>query len=232
MCFEEITCPRCSSKNIVKNGRTSNKKQKYLCKDCRRQFITDYTYQGCRKEIRSLIVPMTLNGSGIRDITRVLGISINTVLKEIRLEASKAVEEKLPKRILEVEIDEMWSFIEKKENQSWLWYAFDARRKKVLAWVTGDRTDQSCKRLLEKLKDCHIVRFCTDAWESYEKFIDSFRHWVGKEWTRNIERNNLNIRTRVKRFQRRTICFSKKDDMHDAVLSLFFQHSNHAYHKF
>lgn len=119
MCFKEITCPRCSSMNIVKNGRTSNKKQKYLCKDCHRQFITDYTYQGCRKEIRSLIVPMSLNGSGIRDITRVLRVSINTVLKEIRLEASKVIQEKLPKRILEVEIDEMWSFIEKKENQSW-----------------------------------------------------------------------------------------------------------------
>lgn len=65
-----------------------------------------------------------------------------------------------------------------------------------------------------------------------KKFIDSYRHWVGKEWTRHIERNNLNIRTRLKRFQRRTICFSKKDDMHDAILSLFFQHSNQAYHKF
>jgi len=56
----------------VKNGKTANKKQKYWCKNCRKQFITDYTYQGCRPFIRSLILKMTLNSSGIRDISRVL----------------------------------------------------------------------------------------------------------------------------------------------------------------
>lgn len=232
MCFEEINCPSCSSLNVVKNGRTSNKKQKYLCKDCRRQFITRYSYQGCRKEVRSLIVPLTLNGSGIRDITRVLHVSINTVLKQIRLESESVIQEKLPKRVLEVQIDEMWNFVEKKENQVWLWYAFDARSKRILAWLTGRRTDENCQLLLEKLEVCQIVRYCTDAWESYEKLIESFKHWVGKEWTQDIERNNLNFRTRLKRFQRRTICFSKSEDMHDAVLKLFIQHSNHAHHKF
>jgi insertion element IS1 protein InsB len=175
---------------------------------------------------------MTLNGSGIRDITRVLGVSINTVLKQIRLESSKVIEEKLPNRITEVEMDEIWSFVEKKENQVWLWYSFDAKSKKILAWVTGPRTDQSCQGLLEKLKGSKIMRFCTDAWESYEKLIDSFRHWIGKQWTQNIERNNLNFRTRLKRFQRRTICFSKSERMHDAVLKLFIQHFNHQHHKF
>jgi transposase-like protein len=62
---------------VVKNGTARNRKQKYLCRVCRRQFIRDYTYQGCRAQVRRLIVPMTLNGSGIRDITRVLQVSIN-----------------------------------------------------------------------------------------------------------------------------------------------------------
>ena len=37
MCYEEITCPRCSSRNIVKNGTTANQKQRYRCKACRQQ---------------------------------------------------------------------------------------------------------------------------------------------------------------------------------------------------
>lgn len=175
---------------------------------------------------------MTLNGSGIRDITRVLRVSIGTVLKVIRAEASRVVEDKLPQRVAEVEVDEMWSFVEKKEHQAWLWYVFEARTRKILAWVVGRRSDETCRRLLAKLEGCHITRFCTDYWESYEKLMDSFKHWVGKQWTQHIERNNLNFRTRLKRLQRRTICFSKSADMHEAVLKLFIQHSNHAHHKF
>jgi transposase-like protein len=88
VCFEEITYPSCASRHVVKNGTTRNRKQKYLCPACRRQFIRDYYYQGCRSEVRRLIVPVTLNGSGVRHITRVLSISINTVLKVLRAEAA------------------------------------------------------------------------------------------------------------------------------------------------
>jgi transposase-like protein len=42
--------------------------------------------------VRQLLVPMTLNGSGIRDISRVLKVSINTVLKIIRQQAASAPE--------------------------------------------------------------------------------------------------------------------------------------------
>jgi insertion element IS1 protein InsB len=35
MCYEAIICPRCSSASIVKNGKTSQRKQRYLRKDCR-----------------------------------------------------------------------------------------------------------------------------------------------------------------------------------------------------
>ena len=34
---------------------------------------------------------------------------------------------------LEGELDEMWSFVEKKENQRWLWHGIDHKTGKVLA---------------------------------------------------------------------------------------------------
>lgn len=82
MRFEEITCPSCASRHVKKNGTTANRKQKYRCQECLRQFITRYTYQGCLKFVRDLVVPMTMNGSGIRDIARVLSISTNTVTQD------------------------------------------------------------------------------------------------------------------------------------------------------
>src|SRR5215475_14535730 len=88
MCFEEIACPRCSSTKIKKNGKTANRKQRYQCKDCGRQFITAYGYLGCIESVRELIVPMTLNGCGVRDISRVLLVSSNTALKTLRIYAA------------------------------------------------------------------------------------------------------------------------------------------------
>ena len=170
---------------------------------------------------------MTLNGSGIRDITRVLQVSINTVLKVIREQAAQTPEPELPQRLADVEVDEMCSFVEKKQNQHWLWYAFSPKTRQVIGYVRGRRTDAACQQLLDKLAGCQITRFYTDYWESYEKLIPEHRHWVGKMGTQRIERNNLTIRTRLKRWHRRTICFSKSKEMDDALLKLFFHHRNH-----
>ena len=114
MCYEEITCPRCSSLNLKKNYKTANQKQRYRCKDCGRQFITKYTYRGCQRLRQELIVPMALNGSGVRDTARVLRISPNTVLQALRREAAQVPEPEPPGRIQDLEIDEFWSFVQSK----------------------------------------------------------------------------------------------------------------------
>ncbi|MFJ1352413.1 IS1/IS1595 family N-terminal zinc-binding domain-containing protein, partial [Capnocytophaga canimorsus] len=43
-----LHCPNCQCTKIVKNGNKKNKKQNYLCKTCKRQFIGDHnlTYKG------------------------------------------------------------------------------------------------------------------------------------------------------------------------------------------
>jgi IS1 family transposase/transposase-like protein len=232
MCYEEVACPRCSSLNVKKNGITAQQKQRYRCKDCERQFISDYTYQAYKAEVRSLVLPMTMNGSGIRDISRVLRISTNTVLRLIRKAAKRVNEPVVPKRIADLELDEFWSFVEKKKQQRWTWYAFDRKLKQVTAFVNGRRTDHTCAALLKKLAASQVNRFHTDRWESYLKLLPENNHVVGKEGTRNIERHNLNFRTHVKRLQRRTICFSKSVEMHDAVIKLYVQHSNQPQHHF
>lgn len=171
-----------------------------------------------------------MNASGIRDISRVLQVSQNTVLKTIRQEAGKIPDPEVPARITDLQIDEMWSFVGKKANQRWLWYGFDADRNKIIAYELGRRTDESCRRLLKKMEGCQVLRFCTDEWESYEKFIPPTHHRIGKELTQDIERQNLNFRTHLKRLHRETICFSKISDMHDAVLKLYIHRSNEGHH--
>lgn len=232
MCYEKITCPHCSSFNLKKNGKTRNKKQKYLCKACRRQFITDYRYQGCRPFISSLILKMTLNGSGIRDISRVLAISVNTVLKTIREAAAKLPVLRPPTKAQTVELDEFWSFVGSKSKQRWTWLALTSSTRRIGAVVNGRRTDKNCSRLLEKYQNSQIKEFASDEWQSYPKYIPTNLHYVGKDKTQRVERTNLNFRLHLKRLGRRTIAFSKSDEMHDAVINLYIYYHNSRQHKF
>ena len=65
------------------------------------------------------------------------------------------------------------------------------------------------------------TRYYTDGWRAYERHIDADKHRVGMENTQNIESKHINLRTRIKRLVRRTICFSKTERMHDLVIGLF-----------
>ena len=49
-------------------------------------------------------------------------------------------------------------------------------------------------------------KFATEP--AYERHIDPTQHEVGKANTQKIERKHINLRTRIKRLVRRTICFS------------------------
>ncbi len=218
----------CTSKRMAQ-PLTENKN--YQCTACCRQFITDYTYRGCRSFVRELVVPMTMNSSGIRDIARVLGISPTTVLKVLRERAAKTTEPCLPPRIRDLEIHEFWSFVKDKSHQCWCWYGFNRATKQIAAYVLGRRTDRSCQQLVAKLAGCRVAQFYTDDWQSYTKLLPAARHINSKAETLNIELHNLNFRTHLKRLHRRTICFSKSDEMHAAVIKLYVSHANAGQHK-
>jgi len=231
VCYQQITCPHCSSFDLKKNGKTRNKKQKYRCKGCGRQFITDYSYQGCRPFIRSLILKMTLNSSGIRDISRVLSISVNTVLKQIRQAAEELPRLRPPTKAQTVELDEFWSFVGSKSNQRWTWLGLTSATRRIGAFVNGRRTDKNCRELLQKYQNSRIGEFASDEWQSYRKYVPSDLHYIGKDKTQRIERTNLNFRLHLKRLNRRTIAFSKNDEMHDAVINLYVHYHNFRQHK-
>ena len=55
----------------------------------------------------------------------------------------------------------------------------------------------------------------------YERHLDAEQHEVGKAKTQKNQSKHINLRTRIKRFVRRTICFFKTEYMHDLVLGLF-----------
>jgi insertion element IS1 protein InsB len=124
-------------------------------------------------------------------------------------------------RGLTSELDEMWSYVGKKAEPRWLWHAIDHVSGTVLASIFGRRQDTVFLRLKKLLEPFGITRFDTDDWGAYERPLVPERHVVGKQYTQTIESKHINLRTRLKRLVRPTICFSKTTAMHDLVIGLF-----------
>jgi len=140
--------------------------------------------------------------------------------EQVEVEICRA-DELAQRRGLTSELDEMWSYVGKKAEPRWLWHAIDHHRGQVLAYVFGRRQDAVFLQLQALLAPFGITRFYTDGWGVYERYINPQQHHVGKENTQKIERKHINLRTRIKRLVRRTICFSKTTTMHDLVIGLF-----------
>jgi len=125
-----VRCPYCHSAQVVKRGKTRRGTQRYLCQNAActpRSFLLDYRYRGRLPEVKQHIIDMSLNASGVRDTARVLHLSTDTVLSELRKKgaALESVNTALLRTVApdemivdiqqagEAEIDAMWSFIGK-----------------------------------------------------------------------------------------------------------------------
>ena len=87
MALVAVRCPHCGSDEVIKRGKTDTGGQRYRCRKAvcaQGSFLLEYRYQGYRPRVKRQIVDMALNGSGIRDTARVLGISKDTVVSELK----------------------------------------------------------------------------------------------------------------------------------------------------
>jgi insertion element IS1 protein InsB len=124
------------------------------------------------------------------------------------------------RRGLSSALDDMWRFVQAKAPPRWLWHAMDPHTGQGLAYGFGRCKDAVFLKLQQLLEPLGITKFSTDAWGAYERHIDAKKHHVGKEHTQKIESKHSNLRTRMKRLVRRTLYFSKTEQMHDLVIGL------------
>lgn len=110
-----------------------------------------------------------------------------------------------------------------KARQHWIWYAYNTKTGGVLTYTFGPRTDETCRELLALLTPYNIGMLTTDDWGSYAREILKEKHLTGKIFTQRIERNNLTLRTQIKRLAHRTICFSRFVELHEKVIGAFIK---------
>ena len=86
MVLVPIKCLHCGSLDIIRHGQTSNEKQRFLCRNegCGKTFIREYSDKGRLPAIKQRIVDMAVNGSGVRDTARIVNISTDTVISELK----------------------------------------------------------------------------------------------------------------------------------------------------
>jgi IS1 family transposase len=129
-----------------------------------------------------------------------------------------------------LELNELWPSSRKKTKTAWIWVALCRWTRQVVAYVIGDHSEASCRRLWDAIPATYRTRHrYSHFWHAYQAVIPEEQHSaVGKEMgqTAHVERWNNTLRQRLARFVRKTLSFSKSWLMHEACLQLFLHRYN------
>ena len=108
-----------------------------------------------------MVERLLLERISLRRICRAVGVGLQWLLQFMGMRFQTAPEHLYVKpadnapavilQRLEAELDELWSFVGKKENRQWVWIARDAAPRQVIAFHVGDRSSQSATALWEKI---------------------------------------------------------------------------------
>jgi insertion element IS1 protein InsB len=132
---------------------------------------------------------------------------------------------------LEVEADEMASFVQKKSHKQWVWIAMDAKTRQSIAFHVGDRSHTSAEHLWAKIPQAYRqhATFYTDQSVVYAKVMPAAQHRAISKLARkthHLERVKNTLRQRVSRLVREALSFSKKLANHIGAIKLFICHYN------
>ena len=131
-----------------------------------------------------------------------------------------------------LELDELWSFVQKKLNKKWIWIAICKRTRQIVSYFIGKRDEKACRTFWESIpQEYQQSTTYSDLWSAYNKVITTGKHSSnGKEAgkTNHVERWNLTLRQRIGRFVRLSLSFSKNDQNHEVSLVLFIHRYNHS----
>ena len=203
---------------------------------CHESFLLVYRNRGCLPEVKQTIIDMSLNASGIRDTARVLRISTDTVLSELKKkEAALAVSEHRCYCAPSTQTILPWT-LSKLGKRRWMKCGVLSARKGTSAGCGMPLITTRVPSWPMSLGVARMRSFCSSkrCWSPLvsRAFIPTIGgrtpgiwtadvHSPGKRNTQKIERKHLTLRTRIKRLVRKTICFSKTTQMHDIVIGLF-----------
>lgn len=186
-------CKYCNG-NLAKHGNCNAGKSRYKCKSCKKTQVENYTYKAYLQNINERIIKLTKEGVGIRSSARLLNISVTTLLSRIVTIAKNIKQPIVPKGKL-YQVDEMRTFVKRKDKLIWIVYALEQDTKKVVSYAIGARTNKTLKRVITSLELSEAKKIVTDKLRNYKYLIKKEIHSTKLRGTNHIERNNLSTRS-------------------------------------
>ena len=135
---------------------------------------------------RAQILNMLVEGSSMRSITRVIGVSLNTVTR-LLVDAGEACQafhdeavQDVPAR--HIQCDEIWSFCYSKQKNAphaqgvidkagdvWTWTAVDSDTKLIVSYLVGGRDAEYALAFMDDLRSrlANRVQLSTDGYKAY-----------------------------------------------------------------
>ena len=168
-----------------------------------------------------LIKTLNNEGVGISSISRIMKIPKTTVQRLIEIISRTLKKPELTETNQSYEIDELRTYVGNKKNESWLMYAINKSSGVVVDFAVGRRTKENLKKVVTSVIRLNPKKIYTDGLNIYNSLIPKPIHKVFQYNINKIERNNLTLRTHIKRLTRRTICFSKSEAMLENCLRLY-----------
>jgi transposase len=110
-------CKNCRSKNTTKNGKARGK-QRYKCKDCGYNFVVGHAHQSPQKQAKKAIIVIlySIGKGSYRNLAKIFGLSSGTIHNYVKEAAESLAETEIGDEITEIEFDEMWHYIGKKNE--------------------------------------------------------------------------------------------------------------------
>lgn len=275
-----MQCPnKCNSKPYIHGSYGKQNTPRFKCPRCGRTFSVrtgkpSNPFNLPAETIFRILACLT-EGCGVRATARLNNVHPETVLKALRIAGAKAElildRELRDIRASQVQIDEAWGFVFKKNarvtptdhpdyGDQWAFLAI-TEHKLICSYALGKRDPETALAFISDLRERVTNRFqlTSDGWRTYLPTVeDVFGSEIDYGWeikdygasefsreryspsklkgvkrtvvsgnpdpefisTAYIERSNLTLRTRMRRFTRLAAGFSKKKSYLAAALAL------------
>lgn len=187
-----MTCHYCRAA-CKRFGKHRNGLQRYRCNQCHKTFTEEHErpLDEMRLPIDRAVsvLQLLLEGMSIRSVERVTGVHRDTILKLLVLvgeRCERLMREKIVSVPVEdVEVDEIWGYVFKKEGHKWEFekdkaeigdcYCFvgiERNTKLILAYQLGKRDTETTYTFIRKLSQA-------TAGDRYQLTSDGFKPYVG-----------------------------------------------------
>jgi insertion element IS1 protein InsB len=195
--------------------------QKYRCGNCNKYQRGSYKNRKYTKVEDDQILLLNREAVGISSISRILSIPKASVQRRIERSRNKLKTPDHTETKQVYEMDELYTYIGRKDRPCYIMYAINRRTKRVIDYVCGARNKANIDKIVQTLLNLSPKRIYTDKLNIFSTLIPATLHRTFRYRTNSIERKNLTLRTHLKRWGRKTLCYSKSKEMLEACFCLY-----------